>query len=71
VIVPPFVSPPLVKIVLGALGAAAVAHWMLSEVRRINGELDRLRTASAIDPATRRNLPTLRRDPASGVWRVL
>ena len=26
--VPPFVVPPLVKIVLGAIGAAAVAHWV-------------------------------------------
>ena len=67
---PPFVIPPLVKIVLGALGAAAVAHWMLSEVRRLNDERDRLRAASAIGPAASRKLPTLRRDPATGVWRL-
>ena len=68
---PPFVVPPLVKIVLGALGAAAAAYWVAREARRINDERDRLRAASAIDPAARRKLPTLRRDPASGVWRVL
>ena len=69
-IVPPFVVPPLVKTVLGAIGAAAVAHWVAREVRRINDELDRLRAASAIDPAARRKLPTLRRDPLSGEWRI-
>ena len=67
---PPFVIPPLVKIVLGALGAAAVAHWLASEVRRINDEIDRLRAVAAMDPAARRKLPTLRRDPLSGEWRV-
>jgi hypothetical protein len=68
--VPPFVIPPLVKVTLAALGAAAVAHWMAREVRRINDELDRLRAASAVDPASRRTFPTLRRDPRTGVWRV-
>jgi hypothetical protein len=68
--VPPFVVPPLVKIVLGAVGAAALAHWLASEVRRITNELDRLRALSAMDPAARRKLPTLRRDPISGVWQV-
>ena len=67
---PPFVIPPLAKIVLGVLGAAAMAHWVLSEVRRLNDERDRLRAASAIGPAASRKLPTLRRDPASGVWRL-
>jgi len=69
-IVPPFVVPPLVKIMLGVVGAAAVAHWLASEVRRINDEIDRLRAVAAMDPAARRKLPTLRRDPLSGEWRV-
>jgi hypothetical protein len=68
--VPPFVIPPLVKIALAALGAAALAHWLTREIRRINDELDRLRAASAIDPAARRTFPTLRRDPKTGVWHV-
>jgi hypothetical protein len=67
---PPFVIPSLVKFAIGALGAGAVVHWVVKEVRRINAELDRVKTASAIDPATRRELPTLRRDPHSGDWRV-
>jgi hypothetical protein len=68
--VPPLVIPPLVKIALATLGAAAVAHWLAREIRRMRDEIDRLRAASAIDPAARREFPTLRRDPRTGVWRV-
>jgi len=67
---PPLVIPPLVKLALGVLGAGAVVHWVVKEVRRINAELERVRTASAIDPVARKALPTLRRDPNSGDWRV-
>ncbi len=67
---PPIVVSPLVRIALGALGGAAVIHWVLKEVRRINEELDRVKAASAIDPDARRSLPTLRRDPHTGDWRV-
>ncbi len=67
---PPLFIPPLVKLALGVLGAGAVIHWVVKEVRRINAELERVRTATAIDPETRKALPTLRRDPGSGDWRV-
>jgi hypothetical protein len=67
---PPLVIPPLVKLVFGVLGAGVVIHWVVKEVRRINAELERVRTATAIDPEARRALPTLRRDPSSGDWRV-
>jgi hypothetical protein len=67
---PPIFIPPLVKIALGVLGAGAIVHWVVKEVRRINAELDRVKTASAIDPVARKELPTLRRDPSSGDWRV-
>jgi hypothetical protein len=68
---PTFVIPPLVKLVLGALGAGAIAHWMVNEIRRINAELDRMKTVAVVDPAARQELPTLRRDPRSGEWRVM
>jgi hypothetical protein len=67
---PPLVIPPLVKFALGVLGAGAIIHWMAKEVRRINAELERVRTATSIDPVARKSLPTLRRDPSSGDWRV-
>ena len=34
-------------------------------------ELERVRAASAVDPVTRQALPTLRRDPHTGEWRVM
>lgn len=67
----PFVVPPLVKWALAALGGAAVIHWAVREIRRVNEELDRVKAAPAIDPAVRRSLPTLRRDPATDEWRVV
>ena len=65
---PTFVIPPLVKFALGALGAGAITAWVVKEVRRINDELERMKT---VDAAARQDLPTLRRDPRSGEWRVM
>jgi len=65
---PTFVIPPLVKFALGALGAGAIAAWAVKEFRRINDELERMKT---VDAVTRQDLPTLRRDPRSGEWRVM
>ena len=67
----PIVIPTLVKIALGALGTAAVIHWVAREVRRINDELERVRAASTIDPRQLQALPTLRQDPRTGDWRVM
>lgn len=66
---PPLVIPPLVKIALGAVGAVAVVHWLVREARRVGEELERIRVKAA-DPFPRERLPTLRRDPASGEWRI-
>jgi hypothetical protein len=66
---PLFVIPPLVKIALGAVGAVAVVHWIAREARRLNRELERIKVRVA-DPFRREALPTLRRDPASGEWRI-
>ena len=69
---PPIAIPAVVKIALGALGAAAVVHWVVKEVRRINRELDRVRAAAMpVEPVAREALPTLRRDPRTGEWRVM
>jgi len=67
---PPLVIPPLVKWTLATLGGAAIVHWVVKEVRRVNEELDRVRTAPAVDPVRRDALPTLRRDPRTGDWRL-
>jgi hypothetical protein len=51
---------------LGAIGAAALASFVIREARRINAELDELRKGrGAPEP-----YPTLRRDPASGEYRL-
>jgi hypothetical protein len=65
-----FISP-LVKITIGVLGAGAVIHLIAKEVRRLNEELDRVRTTPTVDASVRRTFPTLRRDPHSGEWRVI
>ena len=68
---PTFIIPSVLKIALGALGAGAVVHWAVKEMRRLNGEIDRVKTAPAADPPTGEALPTLRRDPRTGEWRVM
>jgi hypothetical protein len=67
---PPVLLPPLLKWTLASVGGAAIVHWVVTEVRRINDELDRMRAAAAVDTMTQRALPTLRRDPGSGEWRL-
>jgi hypothetical protein len=55
---------------LGTAGIAAIITWVVKEVRRINDEITRIQTASVADRAQRQAMPTLRRDPRTGEWRV-
>jgi hypothetical protein len=66
----PFVIPPLVKWAVATLGGAALVRWAVKEIRRVNEELERVKAQPGMDPAARQRLPTLRRDPATGEWRV-
>jgi hypothetical protein len=68
---PSFVIPPLLKIALGVFGAGVAIRWLTKEVQRINAEVERVRAQPGFDPAARQALPTLRRDPRTGDWRVL
>ena len=68
---PPLVLSPLVKWTLATLGGAAIIHWVVMEVRRINAELDRVRAVPSVEPLAREALPTLRRDPRTGEYRVM
>ena len=68
---PPIAIPAVVKLALGAIGAAAVVHWVVREVRRINEELDRLKAVPVVETVARDTLLTLRRDPQSGEWRLI
>jgi hypothetical protein len=67
---PPFVIPPLLKWTFVAFGGAAIAHWVVREIRRINEEVDQVR-AAPIDAVARERLQTLRRDPETGTWRLM
>ncbi|MBR1218121.1 hypothetical protein JQ557_09000 [Bradyrhizobium sp. U87765 SZCCT0131] len=59
--------PPLLLVLVGALGGTALVRWGLREARRINDELERVRTAhmaeARVEPVRR-----LRRDPKTGVY---
>jgi hypothetical protein len=66
---PAFLISPFAKIAAGVLGAGVVIHWAAKELRRINTELERVR--ATLDPIDRSALPTLRRDPQTGDWRVM
>ena len=63
-IMPPL--PHLLAWTLGALGAAALIRLIAKEHRRVNDELDMARAKPVPD---KERLPTLRRDPRSGVYR--
>jgi hypothetical protein len=63
----PLFIPPLIGWALGALGAAVVAKVLAKEWQRINDELHR-REPVAEAPAPE-EIPALRRDPHSGVYR--
>ena len=64
----PFIVTPLVKWTLVALGGAAMVHWVVKEVRRVNEELDRAKARVRV--SDRKVYPTLRRDPHTGEYRV-
>jgi hypothetical protein len=64
----PFAIPPVITAALGALGAAALARVLVREWRRINAELARVSPA-ATEAVERDQLPKLRRDPRTGVYR--
>jgi hypothetical protein len=66
---PPILFSPLLKWSFAALGGAMVVHWVVKEARRINEELDRAKRAPVNIPDME-NRPTLRRDPASGEYRL-
>jgi len=64
---PPLAVPPLAA--AAVLGAVIIGRWAMREYRRVNAELDALRTAKARAPTDWSHLPTLRRDPKTAVYR--
>jgi len=64
---PPILLSPLVKWTLAVAGGAMVVHWVVREMRRINDELDQAKRVRIAD--TERG-QKLRRDPATGEYRL-
>jgi hypothetical protein len=60
--------PPLVAFA-GVLGGLAVVRWAYRTAVRINRELDEARLARVAEAAKSRDIPTLRRDPNTGLYR--
>jgi HAMP domain-containing protein len=59
--------PPVISWTLAAVGAVALSKVLAREWRRVNAELDARERASQAVASD--ELPTLRRDPHSGVYR--
>jgi hypothetical protein len=55
---------------LGAAGTVAIAKMLTKEWRRVNDALHRREAAPVKDNVLREKLPTLRRDPRTGIYRV-
>ena len=59
--------PPVIVWTLAAIGVTAISKLLVKEWRRVNAELDaREHAAEQMRP---QEIPTLRRDPESGVYR--
>jgi hypothetical protein len=63
----PLFLSPLIGWALGALGAVMVAKVVAREWQRINAELHPGKPVA--EAPARENIPALRRDPNSGVYR--
>jgi hypothetical protein len=61
--------PPLIAFA-AAVGGIAVVRWAYKTARRINQELEEVRSSIFSEPQPQpANIPTLRRDPATGTYR--
>jgi hypothetical protein len=60
--------PPLIAFA-GALGGLAVVRWAYRTALRVNKELEEARLSRLAEAARSGEIPTLRRDPATGAYR--
>jgi hypothetical protein len=60
--------PPLIAFA-GVLGGLAVVRWAYRTALRVNEELEDARRARTAEAVSRGEIPTLRRDPATGAYR--
>lgn len=62
--------PPVIMWTAGAVAAVALAKMAAREWRRVNETLRAQRAAPPQEPTGREAMPTLRRDPRTGIYRV-
>ena len=62
--------PPVIIWTVGAVAAVTLARIAVKEWRRVNEALHPWKTAPVNDEVAREKLPTLRRDPRTGIYRV-
>jgi hypothetical protein len=60
--------PPLIAFA-GALGGLAVVRWAYRTALRVNRELEEARLSRVAETVRPNEIPTLRRDPATGAYR--
>jgi hypothetical protein len=60
---------PVVVLAVGAIGTVMLVKLFNREWQRINDDLDRAKPVRVTE-AERAGVPTLRQDPATGVYRV-
>jgi hypothetical protein len=60
--------PPMIAFA-GVLGGLAVVRWAYRTALRVNRELEEMRQARVAEAARAHDIPTLRRDPATGAYR--
>jgi hypothetical protein len=60
--------PPFIAFA-GVLGGLAMVRWAYKTAVRINHELEEMRLSRVAEAARSGDIPTLRRDPATGTYR--
>jgi hypothetical protein len=60
---------PVLIAFAGVLGGLAVVRWAYKTAQRVNQELEEARLARMAETMQTSEIPTLRRDPATGAYR--
>jgi hypothetical protein len=58
--------PPVLAMLAAATGVVVAARYLKKEWERVNRELD-----MTAEPIPVKTMPTLRRDPRTGEWRIV
>jgi hypothetical protein len=59
--------PPVIAATLAAIGVVALSRMLAREWQRVNADLEARERAAAV--VRTKHMPTLRRDPVTGIYR--